>query len=1611
MAYNAFKGQIMKHHPHPLHHHFPVSSNNKNSNKHINNNNINNNNDINNNNNNLNVNHNEAKYSNDVIKDRKLDDIEKASNDNESSSNSSNNHNSNNNNHSSNNNNHNSNNHSSRNTDNTNFVDNNSLRGKNHSVGSDLNNKNNNNINNNNNNNNMNNNKSDDKVVEVRSKTIDTEENHLKNYGDDDFNNKYNNNNKSNNNDNNNNNNNNNNNKRYKEKNNKNKNARMIAKDDNDDECDVKLHDDDDDSDVNDDDNSDVNHDNSDVNHDNSVVNDDDDNSDDDDDDDDDDDGKSDGTEKYGQILNNNITSDKDDCDDNDDDDNNNNNNNNNDYDYDVAKDKGEINISPTAMANTVSINTTNHTNSTNNKNVTTNANTLTKAKPNSTTTTTNDDSEDYYDVRDGDDVRDYDSRNDDRVKIADTVKSLHQLLLRCNALTMRVKVISDLLLMTNEELVKLEALDGTLWEDHDLKTGYIGSAKRQMNRQQQQQQHQQQQKQSHIWVFPTDLEEISILKTFAASNDNDAQQQKKSEFVINLEKKIKKFDADNSDNDNKTIGNDYDDKKQQMANITKEPKLNDDIAIAADNIDVMVLKDDIPVKSVKKTNSRSNTPLATLENYDLPVTRSRSRSNSITNNNSNNNNNNNNNNNDDDVDIDIKNNKSTANNEVKNGKDMKAIERAKVGSPIGQLHQRHQRSTPQQQQNFFKINQLTALHAFNPFVNPFFSPPPHLIPPLTSELSPLRQHSLFLQQLQQQQQQQQLQQQQQQHQTYSANGNIISQHFLPDFLMASNLSTTVNDGHNLLKTYEKQVENFFKSSTATTNSENIFENGSATNERTKTNVSRQNSDLQPAPTENLSKKPPLPPNKLKVKKQNLETAIDYSTKRHKTDLSPNNHKISSSCSNDNIHRHHHSNNTRDNLFNVGEPAHDYFNVANTYYKFQPYSNLLQQHQQQLSVSSQATSTTQLLLSKTGKPKQSQKQGTLASSSLSHHHQHKTTTSKSTPLKSKTKPGQLNLASGFGLGTSPQHQEHIPGYGGTTLTSSGKKRVLCTACQKTFCDKGALKIHYSAVHLKEMHRCTIPGCLMTFSSRRSRNRHSANPNPKLHTPSSAVGLAGQSLLGSSGGSRMKKKCLIYGAREDDNINNGSNNAGEIGEVPRLTGGCFGLNVGYSGEMRIYDVATSSSSSAVHGLLLEVRASPGKFSFDQHLATKNDININNYNNNNNNKNHYHDVVTSSRPASSSSSSSVSIGYEENDVIKSAANTNTSANGKNTVAATTINCSITNMTENTTCNDQQHQQLHQLRKRKLTVPTKVTTDNNINISNINNNSNNNDINYKGSKAADDEDEEDDDSDDISSSNNNQNIYERSAKRKLFDIQPSHQSQQQHTNNNQTITPKTLTTVSTNSNFENVINDVITSKTNINNNNNINSINNNINNINNVNNSNINDNFTTNNNTPSREKIYDEDDEDDDNSDNHDDDDDENDYDVAMTSLNCHEILDITLTKPLPNNNSQKSTTPTTTNTFPNAAATTSHTTITTSTTTTTNDNNNNKTDNHDVICHVCHVKCRDKLALKEHTELIHPRKMFPCYVGGCGKVFSTLKSRNRHSQNANMHNKQTTSSTKW
>ncbi|XP_029055521.2 uncharacterized protein LOC114882724 isoform X2 [Osmia bicornis bicornis] len=99
-------------------------------------------------------------------------------------------------------------------------------------------------------------------------------------------------------------------------------------------------------------------------------------------------------------------------------------------------------------------------------------------------------------------------------------------------------------------------------------------------------------------------------------------------------------------------------------------------------------------------------------------------------------------------------------------------------------------------------------------------------------------------------------------------------------------------------------------------------------------------------------------------------------------------------------------------------------------------------------------------------------------------------------------PGRKPHSPGKRPGSQWGASANIPPNLGTPFINptTGKKRVQCNVCLKTFCDKGALKIHFSAVHLREMHKCTVTGCSMMFSSRRSRNRHSANPNPKLHSP-------------------------------------------------------------------------------------------------------------------------------------------------------------------------------------------------------------------------------------------------------------------------------------------------------------------------------------------------------------------------------------------------------------------------------------------------------------------------------------------------------------------------------
>ncbi|CAI4225111.1 unnamed protein product [Auanema sp. JU1783] len=97
--------------------------------------------------------------------------------------------------------------------------------------------------------------------------------------------------------------------------------------------------------------------------------------------------------------------------------------------------------------------------------------------------------------------------------------------------------------------------------------------------------------------------------------------------------------------------------------------------------------------------------------------------------------------------------------------------------------------------------------------------------------------------------------------------------------------------------------------------------------------------------------------------------------------------------------------------------------------------------------------------------------------------------------------------------TEASHAQSLPSNEDSSVVElKAKKRVSCDLCKKSFCDKGALKIHTSAVHLKEMHMCTVPGCGKEFSSRRSRNRHASNTNPKLHMPEGGQSATAQAVF-------------------------------------------------------------------------------------------------------------------------------------------------------------------------------------------------------------------------------------------------------------------------------------------------------------------------------------------------------------------------------------------------------------------------------------------------------------------------------------------------------------------
>lgn len=87
------------------------------------------------------------------------------------------------------------------------------------------------------------------------------------------------------------------------------------------------------------------------------------------------------------------------------------------------------------------------------------------------------------------------------------------------------------------------------------------------------------------------------------------------------------------------------------------------------------------------------------------------------------------------------------------------------------------------------------------------------------------------------------------------------------------------------------------------------------------------------------------------------------------------------------------------------------------------------------------------------------------------------------------RPGrkELTLEEERTLGCSGAGQDRLQG-------SGGGSPITCHVCQKVYSNKGTFRAHYKTVHLRLLHKCKVPGCDTSFSSVRSRNRHSQNPN-------------------------------------------------------------------------------------------------------------------------------------------------------------------------------------------------------------------------------------------------------------------------------------------------------------------------------------------------------------------------------------------------------------------------------------------------------------------------------------------------------------------------------------
>lgn len=85
---------------------------------------------------------------------------------------------------------------------------------------------------------------------------------------------------------------------------------------------------------------------------------------------------------------------------------------------------------------------------------------------------------------------------------------------------------------------------------------------------------------------------------------------------------------------------------------------------------------------------------------------------------------------------------------------------------------------------------------------------------------------------------------------------------------------------------------------------------------------------------------------------------------------------------------------------------------------------------------------------------------------------------------------------GEGVGQAGERTLGCVGAGGQggLQGSGGGFPITCHVCQKVYSNKGTFRAHYKTVHLRLLHKCKVPGCDTSFSSVRSRNRHSQNPN-------------------------------------------------------------------------------------------------------------------------------------------------------------------------------------------------------------------------------------------------------------------------------------------------------------------------------------------------------------------------------------------------------------------------------------------------------------------------------------------------------------------------------------